>query len=101
MHGARGMSTGAEDEATFEWPIRQPADEDFRLDPVRNARRAMTCCTSVGGDGSAGPLAIHVPEGMLEASFIRSVNKARLGMVYVMTSGSEAHFMNSDTLLAR
>ena len=95
------MSTGSLDEETFEQPDRQPADEDFRLDPVRNARRAMTCCTSVWGDGRAGPLAIHVPEGMLKASFIRDLNKARLGTVYVVTSGSETTLMNSDTLLAR
>ena len=44
-------------------PKKGPKDEDFRLDPISNARRAMTCCTSVWGDGSAGPLAIHVPEG--------------------------------------
>ena len=72
-------------------------DEDFRLDPIRNARRAMTCCTSVWGDGSGGPLGITVPEGMLTAKFIAQMNRERQGKVYIMTSGSNTHFMNAET----
>ena len=51
--------------------------------------------------GAQALLQFTFPEGMLKASFIRDLNKARLGTVYAMTSGSETHFMKSDTLLAR
>ena len=57
----------------------------------------MTCCISVWGDGSAGPLGITVPEGMLTAKFIAEVNRERQGKVYILTSGSNTHFMNAET----
>ena len=57
----------------------------------------MTCCTSVWGDGTRGPLGICVPEGMLKASFIAGMNAKYVGKVYMFTSGSQSHFMNADT----
>ena len=88
---------GKQQPGTFVHRKETAQGEDFRLDPIRNARRAMTCCISVWGDGSAGPLGITVPEGMLTAKFIAKVNRERQGKVYIMTSGSNTHFMNAET----
>ena len=94
----QALSRRKQQPGTFVHRKKTSQGEDFRLDRIRNTCCAMTCCISVWGDGSAGPLGITVPEGMLTAKFIAKVNSERQGKVYIMTSGSNTHFMNAKTM---
>ena len=55
--------------------------------------------TSSWSDGSCGPIAFTVPEGAMKPDEIVSFNSEHSGEAMVLTSGSNTHFMCSDTLL--
>ena len=45
-----------------------------------------------------GPLAFTVPEGAMKQSDIACFNEEYAGRAMILTSGSNSHFMCSDTL---
>ena len=73
--------------------------EDIRLDPVKKYRSSLTVCTSMWGNGEAGPLGINVSEGIVSPCLRKKFNEEWKGRAYIMYSGTRSHYMNSETTL--
>lgn len=70
-----------------------------RSEFVIGARLGVTAVTSTWGNGEMGPLAVCIPTGVLSQTFMRDLNLAFKAQVFVFESGTDTHFMNSDTTL--
>lgn len=70
-----------------------------RSEFVIGARLGVTAVTSTWGNGEMGPLAICIPTGVLGQTFMRDLNQAFKAQVFIFESGTDTHFMNSDTTL--
>ena len=70
-----------------------------RSEFVIGARLGVTTVTSTWGNGEMGPLAICIPTGVLTQTFMRDLNLAFNAQVFIFESGTDTHFMNSDTTL--
>ncbi|CAE7900180.1 unnamed protein product [Symbiodinium microadriaticum] len=73
--------------------------EDFRLDPIQNARKCFTVCASTWACGSPGPVAISVPQGTLSAKTISKWNEEYKGVAYWIVSTTESHMMTGESVL--
>jgi len=58
-----------------------------------------TVTTSIWGNGDPGPITIVLGEGVFPTNLIDSLNKKYEGQVYVMTSGCDTHFMDTDSTI--
>ena len=72
---------------------------DIRLDSILGWRTSLTFVSSTWSDGSPGPVAFNVKHGILLEKDIKKINRSQLGLVYIMVSNTESHFMNADTTL--
>ena len=70
-----------------------------RSEFVEGGRKGITAVTSTWANGEMGPLGICTATGSLPLSFIRSINEAYRGHVFIFESGTESHFMNANTTL--
>lgn len=70
-----------------------------RSEFVVGGRVGVTAVTSTWADGSLGPLGICLATGSVPAAYIRQMNEDYRGHVFLFESGTESHFMNSDTTL--
>lgn len=64
---------------------------------VQLARKSVTVVTSSWGDMTPGPLAIHIPQGMIKMSAIRDFNAKHVGKAFALFSESTSHFMTAQT----
>ena len=70
-----------------------------RTEMVQGGRFGVTAVTSCWGSGEVGPLGVCIPSGSVPLSFLRDFNSEWHGHVYIFESGSESHFMSSDTTI--
>lgn len=73
-------------------------DEVFVV-PVTQDRMPHTCTTSIWGNGAKGPLTLVFGEGQFPRRLIDSLNAKYRGKAYVMTSGRDTHFMDTDSTI--
>ena len=73
-------------------------DEVFVVPIIQN-RMPHTCTTSIWGDGTAGPLTVVFGEGQFSQKLIDDINARYEGQVYVMMSGRDSHFMDTDSTI--
>ena len=64
---------------------------------VQLARKSITVVTSSWGDMTPGPLAIHIPQGLVKPSIVRDFNAKHRGVAFAAFSESSSHFMTSQT----
>ena len=70
-----------------------------RTDHIADARRSITVVTSSFSSGTAGPLAICVPDGWMKPALLDEFNRKWIGQAMVFSSQTESHFMTQETFL--
>lgn len=73
-----------------------PHDE-VTVTPILQHRMPHTTTTSIRGDSTPGPLVIVSKEGGFPLEKIKALNDKYKGRAYVMTSGRDTHFMDTDS----
>ena len=58
----------------------------------------LQALTSSWSDGTAGPIAFCLPEGKISPQDAAAYNRENRGRSFVMTSGTESHFMSGEVL---
>lgn len=71
-----------------------------RHDQFPGHRVSITAVTSSWSNGTAGPLALIMPAGMMKQSLIDEWNVRHRGHSWICTTGRGTHFMNSSTFVA-
>lgn len=64
---------------------------------VQQARKSITVMTASWGDMTPGPIALHIPQGMVREADVRSFNEQYRGRAYALYSEGSSHFMTSQT----
>ena len=72
-----------------------------RVDPIRRAREGITVVVSTFGNGTKGPLLVHLKENQWPKAIIDKYNSdpRYIGRLRILTSGTETHMMNAETTL--
>ena len=64
---------------------------------VAQARKSITIVTASWGDMTPGPIALHIPQGLVRESAVREFNASHRGRAYALYSETKSHFMTSQT----
>ncbi|CAK9114704.1 Uncharacterized protein (Fragment), partial [Durusdinium trenchii] len=78
---------------------KAPHHVDKKLHYIKGCRKSLTVLTSSWSDGTPGPIAFCCPDGALSVSEIQEFNASHVASAMVVPSGTNSHFMTSDTLL--
>lgn len=78
---------------------KQHGHKIARTDAFPTARLSITAVTSSWSDGSAGPLGLCVPQGMVKQDVMDSFNAAHRGHAFMFSSLHKGHFMNGATFI--
>lgn len=70
-----------------------------RHDQFSGHRVSITAVTSSWSDGTAGPLGLCVPRGMMTHEEIQSFNSEHTGRCFVFSSERRTHYMCGETFL--
>ena len=76
---------------------KRPRTVVTRLTTVRNSRVGVTVVTSSVANGDHGPLFINVSPGSISEAAIQRLNEEFAGCALIATSGTNTHFMNSES----
>ena len=76
---------------------KRPRTVVSRLTTVRNSRVGVTVVTSSFANGDHGPLFINVSPGSISEAAIQRLNEEFAGCALIATSGTNTHFMNSES----
>ena len=70
-----------------------------RHDQFSGHRVSITAVTSSWSDGTAGPLGLCIPRGMMSDAEIQSFNSNHRGRCFIFSSERRTHYMNGETFL--
>ena len=72
-----------------------------RVDPIRRSREGITVVVSTFGNGTKGPLLVHLKENQWPKAIIDKYNSdpRYIGRLRILTSGTDTHMMNAETTL--
>ena len=64
---------------------------------MSEARKSITIMTSSWGDMTPGPIALHLPQGLVAESSVREFNCTYRGRALALYSEGNSHFMTGQT----